>query len=114
MSKRRIACRVALTARVDNRRIQAVSAQTLATKVFHLLLQPFPFGGRAARRRLMAHTEYPGVASEHPKARPCRAGVRLRLEGAATRRLAWRPASSETPFTTSSLTTNDEVSEATL
>ena len=114
MSSCRVARRVALTARVNNRCTQAVSAQTLVTKVFHLPLQPFPFGDRAARRRLVAHTEYPGVASEYAEARPRRAGVRLWSEGAATRRLAWRPASPETPFTTSSLTTNDEVSEAAL
>lgn len=114
MSKRRIARRVALTARVNNRCTQAVSVQTLVTKVFHLLLQPFPFGGRATRRRLVAHIEYPGVASEHARTRLCRAGVWLWPESAATRRLAWRPALPETPFTTSSLTTNDEVSEVTL
>lgn len=111
MSSCRVARRVVLTVQVDNRCTQAVTAQTLATKVFHLLLQPFPFGGRAAQRWL-AHTEYPGVASEHAESRPRRAGVRLWPEGAVTRRLAWCSASPETPFTTSSLTTNDEVSEA--
>lgn len=105
MSKCRIARRIALAGQVNNRCTQAVSAQTLATKVLHLLLQPFPYGDRAA-------TEYPRVASERTGGLPRRAGVRLRVEGAVTRRLAWRSASRTTPFTTSSLATNDEASEA--
>lgn len=113
MSKRRIARRIALTAPLESRCTQAVSAQTLATKVLHLLLQPFPLGGWAARRRLIPNTEYPRVASERAGGLPRRAGVRLRPEGIASRRLAWRRASHITPFTTSSLVTNDEASEAT-
>lgn len=113
MSRRRIARRVALTAPLNNPCTHAVSAQTLATKVLQLLLQPFPFGGRATWRRLVAHTVYPRVASECVRGRPRRAGVRLQPEGAATRRLAWRPAPPVTPFTTPSLATNDEASEAT-
>lgn len=111
MSNCRIARRIALTAQVNNRCTQAVSAQSLATKVLHLLLQPFPFSGPAVRRRLVP-TEYPRVASERAGGLPRRAGVRLRPEGAASRRLAWPAASPVTPFTTSSLATNDEASEA--
>lgn len=112
MSQCRIARRIALTVQVNNRCPQAVSAQTLATKVLHLSLQPFPFGGRAARRRWTAEGEPVTGASERAGGLPRRAGVRLRVGGAATRRLAWLPASPLTPFITSSLTTNDEASEA--
>jgi len=48
MSQCRIARRIALSVWVNNGCTQAVSAQTLATKVLHLPLQPFPF---AAGRR---------------------------------------------------------------
>jgi len=52
------------------------------------------------------------VASERTGGLPRRAGVQLRPEGAASRRLAWRSASRTTPFTISSLATNDEAIEA--
>jgi hypothetical protein len=112
MSQCRIARRIALTTQVNNRCTQAVSAQTLATKVLHLSLQPFSSGGWAVRRRLVTHSEHPRVAGERVRGLPCRAGVRLGLGGAATRRFASPAAARTTPFTTSSLTTNDEASEA--
>jgi hypothetical protein len=111
MSQCRIARRIALTWQVNNRRPQAVSAQTSATKVLRLSLQPFPFGGRATRRRWLAEGEPVTLARERTGGLPGRAGVRLRAEG-ATRRLAWRPASPVTLFTTSSLATNGEAIEA--
>jgi hypothetical protein len=113
MSQCRIARRIALAGPVNNRCTQAVSAQTLATKVLHLSLQPFPFGGRAARRRWTAEGEPATVASERTGGLPLRAWVWLRVGGAATHRLAWRPAPPVTPFTISSLTRNDEANEAT-
>jgi hypothetical protein len=105
MRKRRVARRIALTKQVNNRCTQAVSAQTLATKVLHLSLQPFSSGGWAVRRRLVAPTEYPRVAGGHVRDLPCRAG------GATARRFAWPPVSSLTPFTKPSLATNDAASE---
>jgi hypothetical protein len=111
MSQCRIARRIALSVQVNNRCTQAVSAQTWATKVLHLLLQPFPLGGRAARRRWLAEGEPVTAASEGIGGSLHRAGMRLCLEGAATRRLAWLPVSRTTPVTTPSLATNDEASE---
>lgn len=108
----RIARRVALTWAVENRCVQAVNAQTLATKVFHLSLQSFPFGGRAARRRWVAERGPVTVAGKRTGSAPRRAGVRLSPQDAATRRLAWHLARRTTPFTTPSLPTNDKVSEA--
>jgi hypothetical protein len=112
MSMCRIARRVALTKQVNNRCSQAVNVQTLATKVLHLSLQPFWSSGWAARRRLAAHTQYPKAVGEHVRDLSCRAGVWLRMGGAASRRFASPAASRTTPFNTSSLVTNDGVSEA--
>lgn len=112
MSQCRIARRIALSVQVNNRCTQAVSAQTLATKVLHPLLQPFPLRGRAARRRWLAEGELVTVASEGIGGSLRRAETRLCFGGAATRRLGWRPASRTTPVTTPSLATNGEASEA--
>jgi hypothetical protein len=112
MSRCRIARRIALTKQANNRCPQAVSAQTLATKVLHLSLQPFSSGGWAARRWLATHTECPRVAGKHVRGLPCRAGARLRVGGAASRRFASPAAMPTTPFSTSSLATNDAASEA--
>lgn len=113
MSKRRIACRIALTKQVNNPCTQAVSAQTLATKVLLFSVRPFSSGGLVVRRWLVTHSESPRVPGEHVRRLLCRAGVGLRAGGAATRRFASRPAARTTPFTTSSLVTNDAVSETT-
>jgi hypothetical protein len=111
MSQCCIARRVALAGQVNNRCTQAVNVQTLATKVLLFSLQPFSSSGRVVRRWLVTDTESPRGPGEHVRRLPCRAGVGLRAGGAATRRFASRPAARTTPFTTSSLVTNDAVGE---
>jgi hypothetical protein len=111
MSNRRIARRIALAATVENVCAQGVSAPTLATKVFHLLLSSFPRAGRAAQRRWVAEREPVTVASERAEGRPRGAGVQPCQDPAPSRRLASRPAPRVTPFATPTLATNGGGSE---
>lgn len=104
MSKRRIARRIAWTALVKNSCIRAERAPTLVTKDLRLPCRPFPRGGG------LAVAEHLTIVSQtFDCARP--AGVRLYPDCGGARRLAWRRASSATPFIPSPLVTNEGTSE---
>jgi hypothetical protein len=104
MTACRIARRVALTWAVENRRIQAVSAQTLATKVFHLTLQSCPHGGGPGGLRVAGE---PRVKLGRMERESRAVGVRLEPQRGDARRVAWQPASSATPSVMSALATKE-------
>jgi len=113
MSRCHIARRIASPATVENTCAQGVSAQTWATKVFHLLLQSLSRAGRAVGRRTNLPSERQAAVNSGVEGSVRRAGVRPQSGGGGARRLASHPSSPATPFTTASLATNDEASEVT-
>lgn len=109
MSVRRIARRVASMKRPRNACMGAVAVRTLATKVFSLLSQPFPFPCRCRPPACPLHPAVPVVFLVECGGYP--AGVlACTLRGA--RRVAWRRQCSPAPVTASSLATKERSGRA--
>lgn len=103
----RIGRRIAWTTARRNTPRQAAFARTWATKVFHLLSQSFPGGGRAAESRPGPTSDAQATASGHIRGSACRAGVCSSGNVIAMRRFASRSMRLLTPCLTPSLATND-------
>jgi hypothetical protein len=101
MSACRIARRIALTRRLQNCPSQAARAQSLATKVLPLPLQPFTLGGGQSQRPLTTCNRT--VA-------PCR-WAQAGAQGEVAGRLVWGGEPLPTPFTSATLVTNGSCSE---
>jgi len=96
MSRRRIARRLASITGRQNTCMSAESSQRLATKVLHLLSQPFP-----ARRRVGGPWDTRANLESHSGLAP-----RCTVLGGACR-LAWFSPTAATPYAPTSLATKD-------
>lgn len=99
MSACRVGRRVASMTLRHKPCVEAVCAQTLATKVFHYPFSSFPRGGGLDRRLVVIGWSLGGR---------CPAGVRLRLEPGGKRRLAWPVAPAAMPLTSAALVTKEK------